>query len=427
MSKLIRRHWEPTMHAPLPRRQKKPCAYDAYLPDQLLPREITLETQTAADAAEAEAAIARLDTHSTALADTEALARILLRAESIASSRIEGLEVGPRRLLRAQAALATGAEQRDITAAEILANIEAMTWSLDALDASGDITLDLLLETHRRLLAGSRLAEHAGKIRTQQNWIGGNAYNPCTAAFIPPPPEELPLLLDDLCAFSNSTDLPIIAQAALAHAQFETIHPFIDGNGRTGRALIHLILRKRSLATRVMPPISLILATWSDAYIRGLTATRYVGAPSSKQAMAGANEWIATFSAACTRAAADTQQFEHSMRGLQERWRARLGRTRAGSAVDLLIRELPGAPIVTVTAASRLIGRSFEATNLAIARLAEAGIIAPISLGRRNRAFEAAEVIDEFAALERRLSSPSGDTLSTLPARPAPARPRARA
>jgi len=122
----------------------------------------------------------------------------------------------------------------------------------------------LLLDFHQRLLAGTRLDAHAGAIRQEQNWIGGSSYNPCSAAFVPPPPEYVPDLLDDLCQFCNSDDIPAVAQAAIAHAQFDTIHPFVDGNGRTGRALIHLVLRRRGLATRVLPPVSLVLATWAD-------------------------------------------------------------------------------------------------------------------------------------------------------------------
>jgi|CXWL01.1.fsa_nt_gi Fic family protein len=424
MSQLIRSYWQSTLHAPLSRRQKKGCSYDAYLPDPLMPRTITLDGPIAADTAEAEAAIARLDTRATSLANTEALARILLRAESIASSRIEGLIIGARRLLRAQAAIATNADQRDITAAEILANIDAMAWSLDALASTGEITLDLLLETHRRLLAGTSLSEYAGHIRTTQNWIGGTAYSPCQAAFIPPPPEHVLALLEDLCAFANSDGLPAIAQAALAHAQFETIHPFADGNGRTGRAMIHLILRRRGLALNILPPISLILATWSREYIGGLTATRYRGEPTSPQAHDGMNKWIGTFAAATLRATGDAMRFEERMNRLESDWRTRLGKIRAGSAADLLIRALPGAPIITTNSAAALIGRSYEAANLAIARLTEAGILTPITLGRRNRAFEAAEVIDGFEELERRLSSPVGDTRIELPSRPVPAQRR---
>jgi Fic family protein len=103
----------------------------------------------------------------------------------------------------------------------------------------------------------------------------------------------VPELLEDLIAFCNEDDLPAVAQAALAHAQFETIHPFIDGNGRTGRVLIHLILRRRGLATRIIVPVSLILATWSRSYVAGLMGTRYRGSPGSEHAHAGINRWLA--------------------------------------------------------------------------------------------------------------------------------------
>ena len=214
----------------------------------------------AADVADAEAALVRLDATAGALADTEALARLLLRAEAVASSRIEGLEVGGRRLLRAQAAHQLGEDPRDVTAVEVLGNIEAMLWAVEAVPPGGAITVEIVLEGHRRLLAGTRLAEHGGRTRTVQNWIGGSDYNPCAAAFVPPPHELVDELLSDLSAFCNDDSLPAVAQAAIAHAQFETIHPFADGNGRTGRALIHLVLRRRGLAPRILPPVSLILA-----------------------------------------------------------------------------------------------------------------------------------------------------------------------
>ncbi len=141
----------------------------------------------------------------------------------------------------------------------------------------------------------------------------------------------------------------------MAHAQFEKIHPFVDGNGRIGRALIDLVLRRRGLAVRVLPPISLILATWSQDYVAGLTATRYTGKPTSDAANAGANQWIALFATACRRAIEDAETFEQRVSALQGRWRERLGKVRAKSAADLMIGALPGAPIVTVNGAAELI------------------------------------------------------------------------
>jgi Fic family protein len=422
MAKVIRRRWEGQMGSGLSRRDSRGCQYEAYLPDLLVGRTITLDGDVAADVADAEAAIARLNLSATTLVDTEALARLLLRAEAVASSKIEGLEVGPRRLLRAEAARELGETQHDVTAAEVLANVDAMLHAVKSMAEGQEITPALLKEVHFQLLAGTRIEEHGGRLRQVQNWIGGSDYNPCSADFVPCPWEEVEYLVDDLCNFANDDALPTVAQAAIAHAQFETIHPFVDGNGRTGRALIHLILRRRGLATRILPPISLVLATWANDYVAGLTATRYRGAASSKEAHDGLNSWAARFAAACTRAVTDATAFEERAEAVIESWRQRLGPVRAKSATDLLLRALPGAPILTVNGAASLIDRSFTAANEAVERLEAAQILHQVSVGRRNRAFEAREMIDSFADLERQLASPLGDTLTSPPTRTVPPR-----
>ncbi len=368
-------------------------------------------------------AIARLDTEAVALVETEALSRSLLRAEAVASSRIEGLEIGARRLLRAEAARQLEGESSDVTATEVLANIDAMAVATNAVGRGESIGEGVLLEVHRRLLAGTKLAEHGGCLRDVQNWIGGSSFNPCSAAFVPPPPEYVPELMKDLIDFCNSDDLPAVAQAAIAHAQFETIHPFIDGNGRTGRALIHLVLRRRGVAERVIAPVSLVLATWSDGYIDGLTRFRHIGSTESVQATDDLNTWVARFAAACTRAAEDARAFEVKAADLQRSWRDRVAPVRANSALDLLLGKLIGAPILTVSTAATLIGRSFPAANAAVDRLTEAGILRQLTIGRRNRAFESPEAITAFTALERCLASPDGDTRTSDPNRPVPRRP----
>ena len=267
------------------------------------------------------------------------------------------------------------------------------------------------------------MEEYGGRVREVQNWIGGSGYNPCSASFVPPPPEFVEDLLDDLVGFCNSDSLPALAQAAVAHAQFETIHPFADGNGRTGRALIHMVLRRRGLGMRILPPVSLILATWSQDYIDGLTGTRYVDAVESSAAHSGINRWIALFASACRRAVEDASNFERQVRALQSSWRERVGRARRDSTVNLLISVLPNAPVLTTTTASELVGRSFPATSQAIERLVAAGVLVQVNVGRRNRAYEAPELIDVFTAFERSLASPEGDTRVSAPARRVPQNP----
>ena len=189
MAILESRSWEGDLTGPT-RSDRSPCTYEVYLPDRLNGRLFTLDGEVAA------------------LASSESLARLLLRAESVASSRIEGLEIGGRRLLRADAARRIGEKPRDVTASEVLGNIDAMTWAVGAVGPGDAVTVDTMLETHRLLMAGGRTEEHGGHVRTVQNWIGGSGYNPCSAAFVPPPPEYVPDLLEDLCDFCNDDSLP---------------------------------------------------------------------------------------------------------------------------------------------------------------------------------------------------------------------------
>ncbi|MHB8462864.1 MAG: Fic family protein [Vulcanimicrobiaceae bacterium] len=409
----------------IPRRDRRGGAYFAYRPDTLSGRSFSIGGAEAADIADAERAIIELDRSSTTLADTEALARLLLRAESVASSHIEGLQIGPSRLLRADAARSQGEEPNDVTAAAVLANIDALTFAIREITSNPIITRELLLETHRRLLAPSRIAEYGGHLRTRQNCIGGSDYNPLSAAFVPPPPDLVPGLIDDLCAFCNEDALPTVAQAAIAHAQFETIHPFADGNGRIGRVLIHLIFRRRGLTSVVSPPVSLILATRARDYVDGLTATRYDGPSDSPQAYEGMNRWLGTFAAACTRAAADASVFEKRIAAIKSAWRERLGNVRSHSTVLRIIEMLPGTPLTTVSKLQQMTGSALSSITEAVARLEKAEILRSVTLGRkRGHVYEAREIIDAFTDLERQLASPTDDTRIETPIRTVPGRPQ---
>jgi Fic family protein len=401
---LIKLTWRPTAAEGLPRKDRRGCDYEAYVPDRLVGQAITLDGATAADVADAERAVSRLDEGARSLADSEAIARLLLRAEAVASSKIEGLQVGGRRLLKAQLARALGQGASDVTAQEILNNIEAMAAALSEQGPGEPITLARLLDTHAGLLQATSLEGQSGRLREEQNWIGGSSYNPCSAEFVPPPRDRVPDLMADLCDFASQNELPALVQAALAHAHFETIHPFIDGNGRVGRTLTQLILRRRGLTVNVTPPISLVLATWSRDYVHGLTATRHHAPTSSPAAQEGVDGWIALFAAATSRAAADAETYEQTVAEIKGQWGARLGRIRRDSAAALLLDALPGTPIVTVQSAAALTGRSEQAVNAAIPRLLDAQILMQTTIGRRNRAFEAPEMIDAFSELERRLA-----------------------
>jgi Fic family protein len=229
-------------------------------------------------------------------------------------------------------------------------------------------------------------------------------------------------LLEDLCAYVSGDEHPALVQAAIAHAQFETIHPFVDGNGRTGRALIHLILRRRGLASRFVPPISLILASHADAYISALASYRYEGVADSPEAQEAMGTCIDRFTVDTARTIIDTDRFGAELDALEVDWRRKLGRVRAGSSVDLVLRVLPSAPVLTVATAADLIGRSSQRANNAVNQLAAAGVLRQITIGRRNRAFEAPDLINALTGFERALASPLGDTRQAPPARTVPYR-----
>lgn len=423
MAELVRERWEPRFEG-MSRRDRQGCSYDAYIPDPLAGWPLELAGDLSADISDAEMAIRDLNDTDTTHVSLEGLARFLLRAESVGSSRIEGLDAAPKRLLRAEAAIAHGGDAADQLAVEILGNITAMETAIESAATDAPFTHDNLLEIHRRLMNPTRHADLGGIIRSEQNWIGGSTYNPCNAAYVPPPPRFVPDLVDDLLEYINSDDHSPLVQAAIAHAQFETIHPFADGNGRTGRAIIHVVLHRRGLAPRFVPPVSLILATWASDYIRGLTEFRHLSPPGSVERSHAAHGWLRTFATATRRSCIDAIHYASQIETLEQEWRQQVGRIRRDSSVDHLLAMLPGAPIVTVASAANLIRRSEVNTGAAINRLTEAGVLTQRNIGKeRYRVFEAIGVLDLFTYLERSLASPTGDTQAGPPNRPAPNRP----
>ena len=319
-------------------------------------------------------------------------ARLLLRTESIASSKVEGLQLETRALARAEAKHETGRPVGP-QAREILANIDAMQLAIERAVTVQTIRKEDLRDIHERLLAREQDARIAGRFRESQSWIGGNDYNPCGADFVPPPAEEVEGLLADLCRFCNDDTLPPLVQAAVAHAQFETIHPFEDGNGRTGRALVQVILRRRGLAPTFVPPISVVLARDKRRYIEGLTLFR-------EDRIA---EWLESFAAATAQAASLATRYTMEVGELQDRWRQQLrghSDPRSDAAAWAIIDVLPALPIVTVPLGVAATRRTKPAVTNGVAKLKEAGILVRLSESARNRAWEATGLLDLIANLE---------------------------
>jgi Fic family protein len=381
-------HHDPLLYAPPAYRRA--CGYDAFIPDLLAGLALDLPGDAIAVLSEAERAIAELN--QAAGPELASLARLLLRTESIASSKVEGLQVDARTLARAEANQETGRRIGPQTA-DILANIDAMELAVEQATGAETIRAPDLQDIHRALLARDPVGRAPGAFRTSQNWIGGNDYNPCGADFVPPPPEEIGRLVEDLCEFCSSEELSPLLQAAVAHAQFETIHPFADGNGRTGRALVQVILRRTGLAPQFVPPSSIILARHKDRYIRGLVAYREDRIP----------EWIIIFAAATAEAAQLARTYGARVAELQSRWREQLrqqSNPRSDAAAWAIIDVLPAHPMVTVPIAVAATRRTRPAVTNAVDDLQRAGVLTPLGSSTRNRSWEAEGLLDLIVQLE---------------------------
>lgn len=379
----------PTIDAPP--KYKRACRYDAFVPDPLAELSFSVDGTLAGLVSDAEHAIQSLNAGARLI--LAPLARLLLRTESIASSKVEGMQIGARELARAEARMESGQKVSKL-AIEIFANIDAMALAIEEASTVERFGVSEIVAIHHRLMDRAEGRAIAGEIRTKQNWIGGNDYNPCGADFVPPPPEHIGMLLDDLCNAINDDLLPPIVQAALVHAQFETIHPFADGNGRTGRALIHVVLRRRRIAPEYLPPVSVVLAGAKARYIDGLTAFRGDDVAA----------WIEHFAGAAARAARLAQTYIGDVEALMAEWRARLSASpsapRAGAAAWSVIDVLPANPMITGPVAIAATGRARAAVYQAIDQLEGAGVLIPLSPSRRNRVYEAAGLLDIIAGLD---------------------------
>ena len=388
--KLVSRIWQsdPALYAPA--KHKRACRYEAFIPDGLADG-LQINAMVSGIISDAEREIRELNDHGGAT--LAPFARLLLRTESIASSKVEGMQLGVRELARAEARVESGMSVGS-TAVEVLANIEAMSLAIDDASDADAFGEEQLRAIHRRLLERTAHQSIAGKVRETQNWIGGNDYNPCGADFVPPPPEDVPRLLQDLYRAINDESLSPLVQAALVHAQFETIHPFDDGNGRTGRALIHVVLKRRGIAPRFIPPISLVFARAKDRYIAGLTRFREDGVV----------EWIEQFAVATVQSARIARSYLDDIRELQEGWRERLRSSglvlRSDAAAWAIIDLLPAHPMISAPVAAATIDRARSRVYEAMSQLVEAGVLLPLSEGKRNRWWEAAGLLEVIGRVE---------------------------
>ncbi len=355
----------------------------AFVPTLLADRDLTLSPDAARRCGLAEASVA---TGAAALPDDYApLARLLLRAEGIASSYVEGVTAPVVDVVLAEH---DPAGEHSL-AAWVAANLRATTDAITHASGTAALTLPDVCAWHTALMAGSPTPTvHVGQVRTEQGWIGGTS--PLEAHLVTAPVTELELLLSDLLAYVNRTDVDPVAQAAVAHAQFEIIHPFADGNGRIGRVVLLWLLTRR-LALLTPPPVSVLLAGDVGGYASGLVRFR----------LSDHNGWVSWFADAVSGAGRAQQELISNVAGLRARWHDRLHAAglRSDAAAWAVVELLPRHLILTAADVSTALGLTPKGARAALTDLTDTGVltrygtVSPTGRGRPAELYVSVELL----------------------------------
>lgn len=327
----------------------------AFVPDLLADRDLELDAATAARVATATAELG----HGAASLpeDFAPLARLLLRAEGVASSFIEGVRAPVVDVVLAESA---GGQT---PAAWVAANLAAVDEAIEHASGEDPLTAEVLLSWHRTLMTGSPTpARHAGAFREEQGWIGGTS--PLDAHLVTPPPQDVDRLVADLVAYANRADVEPVAQAAIAHAQLELIHPFADGNGRIGRVLVGWLLTRR-LALLTPPPVSTTIAADVGGYTSGLTLFR----------LGDHGAWVRWFATAVSGAGQAQQALVRQVAVIQGGWRAALTGTRSDAIAWQVLELLPRRLVLTSPVVVAELGVTPKAAVAALDLLSELGVL----------------------------------------------------
>ncbi|WP_018023099.1 Fic family protein [Corynebacterium ulceribovis] len=408
MPHYVSQTWTPADGSGIPRSDKRGGEFFAFLPDTISDAAMAIEPKLSQRAADIERQIIALNRREGA-GQLESIARLLMRSEAISSSRIEGIAPNVDKVVLAELAQEEEVRGFKESAEAVARNLQVLRSVESAFATVPAITPELLSQFQTELL-GARPTVPTG-LRTIQNWIGGSQRTPIGAEFIPPPPQEVSRLVADLCTYLNGATHGALIQAAIVHAQFETIHPFADGNGRVGRALIHGTLQRRGITRQTILPISLVLGTWSERYIDGLTKYRE----------GNLSAWLETFLDAAVEATKQANLITDQLLEVQSQWKATLDEHRKRQGMQRALRSdsiefkvlagLPAHPIVTTKSLERLYGVSSSNARKALDNLAEVGILRTKVVGIRGAAgYYADDVLDLLDIADRQLASSQFDT-----------------
>jgi Fic family protein len=365
----------------------------AFIPEPLPPHDppLTPDGEVASLLLRAEAALGRLDLASAMVPSVGWFLYSFVRKEAVISSQIEGTQATLMDLFAFEAAgKAESSETDDVQ--EVCNYLDAIAYARKQLRSPKGLPLSvrLLNETHRRLMKGVRGAEKSpGEIRRSQNWIGGT--RPGNAAYVPPPPHAVGELLAGLERFIHrESDLPALVRAGLAHAQFETIHPYLDGNGRIGRLLIALLLEHWKILEQPLLYLSLFFKQHRSEYYRKLDAVRGQG---------DFEGWLAFFLEGTAVVAEEAIGTIQDLFKLVAADRAKVLETKTTSVMAARLFELlPEHPIMTIARALELLSTTKPTASKAVSALVDAGVLTETTGRRRDRTFGYAAYLDRLRA-----------------------------
>jgi len=367
----------------------QPTGYRAFSPAPLPPQPpVRLDGELQGLLSKADRALGRLDGSIQTLPNPDLFVFMYVRKEAVLSSQIEGTQSSLQDLLAAEAHILSPELPRDVD--EVVNYVTAMNYGLARL-AELPVSVRLIREIHQRLLQGVRGARLTpGELRRTQNWIGPGGCSLNEATFVPPPPHEVPEALGALETFLHTeSDIPALIQIGLAHAQFETIHPFLDGNGRVGRLLISFLLCQREILVKPVLYLSHYFKRHRAEYYERLQAVRDTG---------DWEGWLAFFLRGVASVSLEATDTARRILALREDHRARVtqGLGRAAGNGHKVLEHLYQRPIVAVADVEALTATSYTAANNLVSRMVELGVLVEATGYRRNRLFRYQAYIDLF-------------------------------
>jgi Fic family protein len=377
------RPWKSRINADdltLKQRERIRLPYPASIVPQIAGQAVEISGDLAAEADDAAQLLTRFDAQTGP--GGLPFASILLRTESASSSEIEHLTSGARAIAEAELG-----ERETGNAAQIVRNVRTMEAAL-ALSDNIDARSIIAMQT---ALLGSFTANLTGGWRTEQVWIGGGSVSPHLADFVPPHHERVPAAMEDLVAFLRRLDIPVLAHVAIAHAQFETIHPFPDGNGRAGRAIVQAMLRHSEVTTNITVPISAGLLHDVDSYYSALGAYR----------RGDIGPIIAAFARAANYAVVNGRQLVRDVRGIEADWENQMRGLRSDAAARRVAVLAIAHPVLNYDIVAKELAIAPTTAFRALETLVDRGILQPANSQRRNRIWLAEPVLrslDDFAA-----------------------------